>query len=61
MRISLGCNLTRGIRGRLTFYESDMEAQLDLAAELGMEVFVLDDGWFRGWDAQFGWGAGAGW
>src|SRR5690606_13563793 len=39
----------------------DMEEQLDLAAELGIEVFVLDDGWFKGWQEGAGWGVGAGW
>lgn len=42
-------------------YQRDMEAQLDLAARLGVEVFVLDDGWFRGWFEGGGWGEGAGW
>lgn len=41
--------------------EAEMEEQLELAARLGVEVFVLDDGWFRGWDPKAGWGAGAGW
>lgn len=46
---------------RAKLFAKDMEEQLDLAAELGIEVFVLDDGWFKGWQEGAGWGVGAGW
>lgn len=40
--------------------EREMLAQLDVAAELGCEVFVLDDGWFLGSGVEGRWGSGAG-
>lgn len=40
--------------------QKEMLAQLDVAAELGCEVFVLDDGWFLGSGTDAHWGSGAG-
>lgn len=46
---------------RAKLHDSEMEKQLGLAAQLGFEVFVLDDGWFLGGYEGAPWGAGAGW
>jgi alpha-galactosidase len=40
--------------------EAEMLRHLDAVADLGVEVFVLDDGWFLGSDPRRPWGAGAG-
>ncbi len=40
--------------------EGQMLRQLDVAARIGVEVFVLDDGWFVGGGRPGVWGSGAG-